>query len=79
MDWFLYMTGTSIMKQLTPLYHLYCLHRNLDISPVITADSSPLHVASSRTQTGTFEFPSVSREPTCKQGKQLERRKMTSF
>ena len=29
---------------LTPHYHLYPLHRHLDISLAITADSSPLHI-----------------------------------
>ena len=33
---------------LTPLYHLNPLHRHLDISRTITADSSPLHIACSR-------------------------------
>ena len=51
-DWFLYMTGTSVMKELTPLYHFQSLHRHLDISRAITTDSSPLHVASSPTRTG---------------------------
>ena len=31
---------------LTPLYHFHPLHRNLDISRVITAESSSLHIAS---------------------------------
>ena len=40
---------------LIPLYHLHPLHRRLDISRAITADNSPLHIASSRTGTvGTF-------------------------
>ena len=39
---------------ITPLYHFYSLHRHLDISWVITAESSPLHLASSRTQTGNL-------------------------
>ena len=41
---------------LTPLYHFHPLHRYLDISRAITAESSPLHIASSQTQTGTFGF-----------------------
>ena len=41
---------------LTPLYHFHPLHRQLDISRAITAGSSPLHIASSRTRTGTFRF-----------------------
>ena len=35
---------------LTPLYHFHPLHRHLDISRAITAESSPLHIASSQTQ-----------------------------
>ena len=34
---------------LTPLYHFHPLHRHLDISWATTAESSPLHIASSRT------------------------------
>ena len=30
-------------------FHLHLLHRNLDISQAITADSSPLHIVISRT------------------------------
>ena len=39
---------------LTPLYHFQPLHRHLDISRAITAESSPLHIASSRTRTGNL-------------------------
>ena len=46
---------------LTPLYHFQPLHRHLDISQVITAESSPLHIAGSRTRTGNLWFPSASR------------------
>ena len=46
---------------LTPLYHFHPLHRNLDISRAITAESSPLHIAGSRTRTGNVWFPSASR------------------
>ena len=34
---------------LTPLYRFHPLHRHLDISRAITAESSPLHIAGSRT------------------------------
>ena len=34
---------------LTPLYHFHPLHRHLDISRAITAESSLLHIAGSRT------------------------------
>ena len=43
---------------LTPHYHSRPLHRHLDISQVITAESSPLHIASSRTRTGNLCFSS---------------------
>ena len=41
---------------LTALYHFHPLHRHLDISRAITAESSPLRIAGSRTRTGTFGF-----------------------
>ena len=41
---------------LSPLHLFHPLHRHLGISRVITAESSPLHIASSRTRTGTFGF-----------------------
>ena len=46
---------------LTPHYHFHPLHRHLDISRAITAESSPLHIASSRSRTGNLWFPSASR------------------
>ena len=42
---------------LTPHYHLHPLHRHLEISRAITANSSPLHIGSSRTRTGNLCFP----------------------
>ena len=45
---------------LTPHCHFHPLHRHLDISREITAESSPLHIASSRTRTGNLCFPSAS-------------------
>ena len=45
---------------LTPHYHFHPLHRHLDISRVITAESSPLHIGSSRTRIGNLWFPSTS-------------------
>ena len=45
----------------TPHYHFHPLHNHLDISRAITADSSPLHIASNRTRTGNLL--SVSRLP----------------
>ena len=35
------------------------LHRHLDISWAITAESSPLHIASSQTRTRNLRFPSA--------------------
>ena len=46
---------------LSPLYHFHPLHRHLDISQAITAESSPLHIGGSRTRTGNLWFPSASR------------------
>ena len=46
---------------LTPLYHFNPLHRHLEISRAITAESSPLHIDCSRTRTGNLWFPSASR------------------
>ena len=51
--------GESIY--LTPLYHFHPLRRHLDINRAITAGSSPLHIAGSRTRTGNLWFPSASR------------------
>ena len=45
---------------LTHQYHFHPLHRHLDISRAITAESSPLHIASSRTRTENLWFPSAS-------------------
>ena len=47
---------------LTPQYHFHPLHRHLDISRAISAESSPLHIGSSRTQTGNHWFLSASRK-----------------
>ena len=41
-------------------YHFPPLHRHLDISQAITAESSPLLIASSRTRTENLRFPSAS-------------------
>ena len=46
---------------LTPHYHFQPLHRHLDISWAITAESSPLHKASSRSRTRNLWFSSSSR------------------
>ena len=41
---------------LIPLYHFHPLHRHLSIDRAITAESSPLHIASSRLELETFVF-----------------------
>ena len=46
---------------LTPHYHFHPLHRHLDVSRMIIAESSPPYIASSRTWTGDLWFPSASR------------------
>ena len=46
---------------LTPPHHFRPLHRHLDISWVIAAESSPLHIAGGRNRTGNLWFPSASR------------------
>ena len=39
---------------LTPHYHFHPFHRHFDISRAITAESSLLHIASSRNRTGNL-------------------------
>ena len=55
------MQGKGEGISLSPLYHFHPLHRHLDISQVITAESSTLHRATSRTRTGNLWFPSANR------------------
>ena len=52
--------GKGKAISLSPLYHFHPLHRHLDISQAITANSSPLHIARSRNRTGNLWFPSAS-------------------
>ena len=52
--------GEGEAISLTPLYHFQPLHRHLDVSQEITAESSPLHIDSSLARTGNFWFPSAS-------------------
>ena len=47
----------------TPHYHFHPFHRHLDIGRAITAESSPLHIGSSRNRTGNLWFPNASRWP----------------
>ena len=49
-------------RRVTPPYHFHLLDRHLDISWTITAESSPLHIARSRTRTGNLWFLSASRK-----------------
>ena len=48
---------------LTPHYHFHPFYRHLGIIRAIAAGGSPLHIASSRTRTGSLWFPSASRQP----------------
>ena len=52
--------GKGEAISLIPLQHFYPLHRHSDISRAITAESSPLHIASSRTRTGNWERKSLT-------------------
>ena len=54
LTWIIHRTareGGDYFCFLNPLYHFYLLHRYLDISRAIFAESSPLHIARSRTRT----------------------------
>ena len=56
-------TGQQVKKEaisLSPLYHFHPLYRHLDISRAVIAESSPLHIASSRTRTGNLWFSNAS-------------------
>ena len=46
--------GKGEAVYLTPFYYFHPLHKHLDISQAITAESSPLHIGSSRTRTRNF-------------------------
>ena len=48
------------LSVICPLLHIYPLRRHINISRVTTAESSPLHVASSRTRTWNLWLPSTS-------------------
>ena len=55
----LQITGLQVKGEgisLTPHYPFHPLHRHLDISRTIIAESSPLRIASSRLEPGTFGF-----------------------
>ena len=57
-------TGLQGKEESIPLtlhYHFHTLHRHLDITRAITAETSPLHIGSNWTRTGNLWFPSASR------------------
>ena len=53
--------GKGKAISLTSLYHLQTGSQTFRYHPMNTAESSPLHIASSRTRTGNLSFPSTSR------------------
>ena len=55
--------GEGEAISLNPLYHFHPLHRYLNISRAITAESSPLDIAGSRTRIWNLWFPSASGKP----------------
>ena len=57
---------------LPPHYHFHPLHRPLDNSHAITAESSPLHLASSRTRTENLWFSRASRLTTKLRKKKID-------
>ena len=60
-SWFTGQQGKSEAISLIPLYHFHLFHRHLDISRAITAESSPLLIASSQIWTGNLWLQSSSR------------------
>ena len=52
--------GKGEAISVTHFYHFHSLHRHLDITRAITAESSPRYIACSRTRTGNLWFPSAS-------------------
>ena len=71
-------SGRGRAFSLTPHYHFHPLHWHLDISRAITAKSSPLHIASSWTRTGTFAFRAqVTNHQTTRLSEDFK--KMTGF
>ena len=56
-SWFTGHQGKEKSFCLTPLYHFHPLYRHLEISWAITAESSPLDIASSWTVTKNLWFP----------------------
>ena len=60
-SWITGLQGKGEGISLTPHYHFHPLHKHLDISRAITAESSPSLIGGSRTQTRNPWFPSASR------------------
>ena len=58
-SWILAQQGSLV----TAHYHFHLLRRYRDISQVITAESSPQHIAKDQTQTGNALFSSASCQP----------------
>ena len=52
--------GSFLFNFSLPIHQFYWLHRNLDISRAINAESSPLPIASSCTRTGNFWLASAN-------------------
>ena len=50
---------------LTPLYHFHHLHRHLDFSWAIAAESSLLHIATAGLEPGTFDFRAQVTSSVC--------------
>ena len=60
-SWITGLEGNGEGISVTPHYHFHPLHRHLDISRVIAAERSPLHIASSQTWTENLSFSSTNR------------------
>ena len=58
-SWIIGLQGNGEGISSAPHYHFHLLHRHLDISQVITAESSPLYIASSQAQTRNLWFLSA--------------------
>ena len=71
-SWITGLRGKGENISLTHHYHFHPLHRHLDISRVITEESSPLHIVSNHTWTENLWFPSASHSPLCPGGKKTK-------
>ena len=66
-------------RSVVPHYHFHPLHRHLDISRAITAESSPPHIASRRTRTGNLWFRAQVANQCRECGKLNTRNKVRHF